>query len=102
MQWGVAYGIALPAPPMDLEEEVTSFVDQGPVGKLPNGQRFHEVVTAVRQANETSLRAVAAPPADAKDGDGAAAPKILISRWTEYTPTGALDLDVVTMPLQAQ
>lgn len=83
-----------------LEEELTAFVDKGRIGKLPNGHRFTPVVAAVRKANQDFIGD------DGNDGDAPTAAgsdveigRRLIGSWTEFTPTGALDLDVVTMPV---
>jgi hypothetical protein len=81
-----------------FEEELTTFIDKGKVGKLPDGHRFGEVVTAVRKANDTFF-IEAAGDVNA-EGGGDASGKELIGSWTEYTPTGALDIDVVTMAVQ--
>ena len=77
-----------------FEEELTAFIDLGRVGKLPGGHRFGEVIAAVRQANagltiETS-------------GDRTVTRRrTLVGRWTEFTPTGALDIAVETAPVVA-
>jgi len=83
-----------------FEEELTAFVDKGRVGKLPNGHRFTRVVSAVRKANRDFIGD------DVNDSDSPTEPgsdvepgRRLIGSWTEFTPTGALDLDVVTMPI---
>ncbi|TMQ06555.1 MAG: hypothetical protein E6J90_22280 [Deltaproteobacteria bacterium] len=81
-----------------FEEELTTFIDKGKVGKLPNGHRFGEVVAAVRAANKAFMTEVAD---DNHEGGGDdTGTKELIGTWTEFTPTGALDIDVVTMAVQ--
>lgn len=80
-----------------FEDELTTFVDQGRIGKLPAGHRFGEVLAAVRRANTTDFAMPAAGAPGASENGGG---RVLIGSWTEFTPTGALDIDAVRRPVQ--
>jgi len=75
-----------------FEEELTAFIDLGRIGKLPGGHRFGEVIAAVRSAN-IGLGIDTATDATVTQR------RTLIGKWTEFTPTGALDIAVVTSPV---
>jgi hypothetical protein len=81
--------VFLPVEP-GRENEWAALLDQGRFGTLPQGHRFAPILTQVRQAHETYAQAAVADNA---------APGTLVGTWTEFTPTGALDIDVVTMPV---
>ena len=76
-----------------FEEELTAFIDLGRIGKLPGGHRFGEVIAAVRQAN-------AGLTIDTSTELDVTRRRTLIGKWTEFTPTGALDIGVVTSPVE--
>jgi hypothetical protein len=81
--------VFLPVEP-GRESEWAALLDQGRFGTLPQGHRFTPVVAEVQQAHEIYAQAAIADNA---------APGTLVGEWTEFTPTGALDIDVVTMPV---
>ena len=81
--------VFLPVEP-GRESEWAALLDQGRFGTLPQGHRFAPILTQVRQAHEAYAQAAVAENA---------APGTLVGAWTEFTPTGALDIDVVTMPV---
>jgi hypothetical protein len=86
-----------------FEEELTSFIDKGRIGQLPNGHRFGPAVSAVKAAHQQFAGGNGETWHDDDeddDEDEENGGRTLIASWTEYTPTGALDLDVVTMPIQ--
>lgn len=89
-----------------FEEELTSFIDKGRVGQLPNGHRFRPVVSAVTAAHQQFAGGNGETwhhdDDDGGEEDAENGGRTLIASWTEYTPTGALDLDVVTMPIQTE
>ena len=81
-----------------FEDELTSFIDSGRAGKLPSGHRYGPVVAAVREAHERFAAAGNATwhgDGD-EDADANESGKVLVAAWTEFTPTGALDIEVVT------
>ena len=75
-----------------LEDELTAFVDLGRLGKLPGGHRFGDVIAAVRQAN-------AGMTIETSSDRAVTRRRTLIGTWTEFTPTGALDIAVETAPV---
>lgn len=77
-----------------FEQEVVSLLDQGKLGTLPDGSRFQKVVDDVQEANSKYLEMTQAPPNDADETDNPRQPGILIGSWHDYTPTGALDIEV--------
>ena len=81
--------VFLPVQPR-RESEWAALLEQGRFGTLAQGHRFQPVLTDVRQAHEAYAQAI-----EAED----AAIGTLIGEWTEHTPTSALDIDVVTMPV---
>ncbi len=78
-----------------FEEQVLTLLDQGQIGQLPEGSRFEKVVQDVVAANQAYL---ATEEHDA-EGDDPAIPGVKIGSWVEYTPTGALDIDVTMRPV---
>ncbi|MGV8973393.1 MAG: hypothetical protein ACOH10_13810 [Rhodoglobus sp.] len=84
--------VILPIQP-GAEGEVASLLDLGRVGTLPAAHRFQAVIDEVTaaQAKYDALTDVAPTAAG-----GAGAPSLgkLIGTWTEFTPTGALDMEV--------
>jgi hypothetical protein len=77
-----------------------SLLDQGQLGALPNGHRFKKAVQDVQTANAEYAK-LTRPAPGAREADDPGEPGILIGSWTDYTPTGALDIDVTTMKVQA-
>jgi hypothetical protein len=77
-----------------FEQEVVSLLDQGKLGTLPDGNRFQKVVDDVQEANSKYLEMIQAPPNDVDETDNPCQPGILIGSWHDYTPTGALDIEV--------
>jgi hypothetical protein len=104
-----------------FEEEVASLLDQGQLGALPDGHRFKKVAEDVRAANAEYARQ-AVPEDEAEDNDrdrrgrdrdddddddndervaeNPRIPGVRIGSWTDYTPTGALDIEVLIKPVQ--
>ena len=83
-----------------FEEEVASLLDQGQLGALPNGHRFKKVAEDVQAANaEYAKQTVPVSPGDEQDNPRI--PGLLIGSWFDYTPTGALDINVITSKVQA-
>jgi hypothetical protein len=83
-----------------FEEEVASLLDQGELGALPDGHRFKKVAADVRAANaEYARQAAENDDEDEQDHDNPRIPGTLIGTWFDYTPTGALDIDVITSPV---
>lgn len=90
-----------------FEEEVASLLDQGQLGSLPNGHRFKKVAEDVKAANKKYAEQTQ-PDNDSDNDDddedeGGENPKIpgvLIGKWFDYTPTGALDIDVVVKSVE--
>ena len=74
-----------------FESEVASLLDQGRMGKLPDGHRFQQIVQQVQKAQADLSELLDGEDDDDASGD---ARGVLIGSWTEYTPTAALDLDV--------
>lgn len=74
-----------------FEEQVVSLLDEGNLGSLSDGNRFQSVVGDVQAANA----AYALTTRNNPDGDDPAIPGVQIGSWTEYTPSSALDIDVV-------
>jgi hypothetical protein len=74
-----------------FEEQVVSLLDEGNLGSLSDGNRFQSVVSDVQAANAAYALSTQNNP----DGDDPAIPGVLIGSWTEYTPSSALDIDVV-------
>jgi hypothetical protein len=83
-----------------FEEEVASLLDQGQLGALPNGHRFKKVAADVRAANAEYAKQ-AERDGDDEDHDNPRIPGTLIGSWFDYTPTGALDIDVITSRVQS-
>jgi hypothetical protein len=77
-----------------FEQEVVSLLDQGKLGTLPDGHRFQKVVDDVQKANKKYLEMSQTQPSDADETENPRQPGILIGSWHDYTPTGALDIDV--------
>jgi hypothetical protein len=77
-----------------FEEQVVSLLDQGNMGTLPDGHRFHKVVRDVQEANAAFLAMSQQAPEEGEAGDDPRQPGTLIGSWHDYTPTGALDIDV--------
>jgi hypothetical protein len=82
-----------------FEEEVASLLDQGQLGALPNGHRFKKVAEDVRAANAEYAKQ-ALPDDDDEEGEDPRTPGVRIGTWFDYTPTGALDIDVVVTPVK--
>jgi hypothetical protein len=81
---------------------VVALLDQGQFGKLSPGSRFLPVIDQVIAANDqfSAVLDAGAVPAPNGNGDGDVAvpdgtpPGALIGRWTTWTPTSALDMEV--------
>ncbi len=80
--------VVLPIQP-SFESGVLSLLDQGQLGTLPNAHRFASVVDEVTTAC-AELEPEPGPNGALVDGG------VTIGSWVEYTPTSALDLQVVT------
>ena len=78
-----------------FEEQLAAFIDLGRIGKLPNGHRFTEVIKSVQEANKTFAVVT-------NQQQVVTSPETLLGTWAEFTPTGALDIEVCTIPVQAQ
>jgi hypothetical protein len=78
-----------------FEEQVLTLLDAGQIGKLPGGSRFLKVVQYVVAASAAYQATEKGNP----DGDDPGIPGIKIGSWTEYAPTGALDIDVTMQPV---
>jgi hypothetical protein len=83
-----------------FEEEVASLLDQGQLGALPNGHRFKKVAADVCAANAEYAKQ-AEPDGDSEDHDNPRRPGTLIGSWFDYTPTSALDIDVIMSRVQS-
>ncbi len=84
--------VILPIQP-GFESELASLLDQGRIGQLPTGHRYQAVIDQVQAAQaEYDALIDVAPPAPGTEATPAVG--TLIGTWTEYTPTGALDIDV--------
>ena len=83
--------VVMPIQP-SFESGVLSLLDQGRLGTLPNAHRFASVIAEVAAAR-AELEPEPGPDGDVIDGG------VTIGRWVEYTPTSALDLQVVTTPV---
>jgi hypothetical protein len=74
-----------------FEDQVVTLLDQGQLGKIPEQSRFAQVIKDVQDAN-------AAYAATAANRDPTSLvvnePGIPIGQWTDYTPSGALDIQV--------
>ena len=82
------------------EEELTTFIDSGRVGRLANGHRFGPLVAAVKQAHEVFAAEGNATWHSDDDDEDSDRGKVRIASWTEFTPTGALDIEVVTSAVE--
>ncbi|MCW2701001.1 MAG: hypothetical protein JWQ45_2536 [Blastococcus sp.] len=80
--------VILPIQP-SFESGVLSLLDQGRLGTLPNAHRFASVIDEVTAAR-AELEPLPGPDGALVDGG------VTIGSWVEYTPTSALDLQVVT------
>lgn len=78
------------------EESVVTLLDQGQFGSLQQGSAFAKVAQDVEAAN-AAYEATAKPTKD--DADDPRQPGVLIGSWHDYTPTGALDIDVTRFPV---
>lgn len=77
-----------------FEQEVVSLLDQGKLGTLPDGHRFQKVVDDVQEANKKYLEMTQTQLNNADETENPRQPGILIGSWHDYTPTGALDIEV--------
>lgn len=82
------------------EEALTTFIDGGRVGRLPNGHRFGPLVAAVKQAHELFGADGNGTWHGDDDEDDSGRGKVRIASWTEFTPTGALDIEVATRAVE--
>lgn len=78
------------------EDDVVSLLDQGQFGTLGQDTVFAKVARDVRAANAV-FAASTAPTSS--DPDNARQPGVLIGSWHDFTPTAALDVDLVKLPL---
>jgi hypothetical protein len=74
-----------------FEEQLVSLLEKGHLGSLPHGDRFQKVVEDVQKANDKYAETAAGD-----DDENPGVPGKLIGTWHDYTPTGALDISVVT------
>jgi hypothetical protein len=81
--------VFLPVQP-GRELEWAALLDQGRFGTLPQGHRFVPILEEVSDAHAAYAKEIE---------ENADEPGTKVGEWTEYTPTGALDIDVVMMPL---
>src|SRR5262249_34059114 len=84
------------------EDELVSLLDKGELGRLDVGHRFKKILDQVKAKN-SEYAAQANVPAPVVPGQPQATPPntgALIGTWYDYTPTGALDISVVTEPVQ--
>ena len=82
-----------------ISEEIASLLDQGQLGALPNGHRFKKVAEDVRAANEEYAKQTL-PDDNDEGGEDPRIPGVRIGTWFDYTPSGALDIDVIVSPVQ--
>jgi hypothetical protein len=75
-----------------FEEDVVSLLDQGQLGKLPVNHPFQKIAADVAKANQEYEKTAWSD--GAREGDNPRVPGKLIGSWFDYTPTGALDIDV--------
>jgi len=92
--------VILPIQP-GFEAQVAALLDQGRLGALPAGHRFLPVIEQVQNAQAEFARQGDPAPDGANPVPGSEPRGTLIGSWTEWTPTGALDLEVTTMPVNA-
>ena len=78
-----------------FEEQVISLLDQGQLGNLPGQSRFTAAVEYVQSAN--------ADYAETANGGGSSEdpkePGILLGSWTDHTPSSALDIQTILLPV---
>lgn len=80
-----------------FENQVVSLLDQGQLGNLPNQSRFREAIDYVQTTNAGYAKTTTGggPSEDPKE------PGVLIGSWTDYTPSGALDIETTLIPVIA-
>jgi hypothetical protein len=88
--------VILPIQP-GFEEQVVSLLDQGQFGSIDIQNRFRKVIDDVQAANDKYIETT--QPGPGNTGDDPREPGILVGSWTDYTPSGALDIDVSTAPV---
>jgi hypothetical protein len=72
-----------------FEAELVSLLDQGQLGTLANGgQRFQKVIGDVQRAN------AAYEQSTSTSGEDPPLPGVAIGQWHDFTPLGALEIDV--------
>ncbi len=80
-----------------FEEEVVSLLDQGQLGKLPDQNRFEAAINYVTRTN-AQLQPTGGN-GDNSDSDDSKAPGVRIGKWTNFTPSSALDIETTLMPV---
>ncbi|SOE87009.1 hypothetical protein SAMN05446935_7555 [Burkholderia sp. YR290] len=79
-----------------FEEDVVSLLDQGQLGNLPDESRFAKVIQDVQEANAAYMATAA--PGDPSTSE-VKEPGELVGKWMDYTPSGALDIEVTVAPV---